>query len=89
MTGKSDENNDAPALVFETGALNLRGRGGMPIALMCPNLQCRALLRVPESARGKRVRCPECGGILIVPKTPSASSGESRRPATADSARAD
>ncbi len=61
----------------------------MPIALMCPNLQCRALLRVPESARGKRVRCPECGGVLVVPKSPSTPSGGSGKPATADSANTD
>jgi len=40
----------------------------MAIALMCPNLQCRSLLRVPEGTRGKRVRCPECGGVLLVPR---------------------
>lgn len=40
----------------------------MAVALVCPNLQCRTLLRVPDKARGKRVRCPECGGVLIVPK---------------------
>jgi hypothetical protein len=39
----------------------------MAITLLCPKLTCRAMLRVPESVRGKRVRCPECGTALIVP----------------------
>jgi hypothetical protein len=39
----------------------------MAITLLCPKLTCRAMLRVPESVRGKRVRCPECGTALMVP----------------------
>jgi hypothetical protein len=38
-----------------------------PITILCPRLTCRAVLRVPETARGKRVRCPECGVAFMVP----------------------
>ena len=39
----------------------------MAITLLCPKLTCRAVLRVPESVRGKQVRCPECGATFMVP----------------------
>jgi len=39
----------------------------MAITLLCPKLTCRAVLRVPESVRGKKVRCPECGATFMVP----------------------
>ena len=39
----------------------------MPITLMCPNLKCRHILNVPDSARGKKVRCGNCGTMLAVP----------------------
>lgn len=41
----------------------------MPITLQCPRLNCRTILQVPESVRGKRVRCGECGMTFIVPTT--------------------
>jgi len=37
------------------------------IILQCPRLHCRAILRVPETVRGKRVRCSECESTFIVP----------------------
>jgi predicted Zn finger-like uncharacterized protein len=62
----------------------------MPITLLCPRLVCRAVLRVPDAVRGKRVRCPECGSTFLVPEqkpnapppkspaqTPSAPKGKS------------
>lgn len=41
----------------------------MTVTVLCPRLQCRAILRVPETVRGKQVRCGECGMAFIVPKT--------------------
>ena len=41
----------------------------MTVTLLCPRLQCRAILRVPDNVRGKQVRCGECGMAFIVPKT--------------------
>ena len=38
-----------------------------PVTLICPRLTCRAILQVPESVRGQRVRCGECGMALMVP----------------------
>ena len=37
------------------------------IRIMCPNLTCRRVLAVPESARGKTVRCKTCGTAVSVP----------------------
>jgi len=39
------------------------------LALMCPNLRCRKILKVPGSARGSSVRCSYCGISLLVPDT--------------------
>ena len=39
----------------------------MAITLLCPKLTCRAVLRVPESVRGRKVLCPECGATFMVP----------------------
>ena len=40
----------------------------MPISIMCPNLACRAILRVPDKVRGKKVRCGECSIVFSVPE---------------------
>lgn len=37
------------------------------IRLICPNLQCRKILTVPQTARGKTVRCRNCGIKINVP----------------------
>jgi len=37
------------------------------IRIMCPNLTCRRVLSVPSSARGKTVRCKNCGSNIRVP----------------------
>lgn len=42
------------------------------ISIMCPNLTCRAVLRVPQQTRGKKVRCARCGTTLTIPKPGSA-----------------
>jgi len=38
------------------------------ITVLCPKLSCRAILRVPENARGERVRCSGCGTAFLVPQ---------------------
>ncbi len=43
------------------------------IRMMCPNLTCRKVLSVPEAARGKTVRCKQCGTNIRVPQTKSGS----------------
>jgi predicted Zn finger-like uncharacterized protein len=42
----------------------------MSVNVMCPNLACRSLLRVPDNVRGKRIRCGECGTVFTVPEQP-------------------
>ncbi|MDI1289598.1 MAG: hypothetical protein PSX37_06575 [bacterium] len=38
-----------------------------PVRIMCPNLVCRTVLAVPQTARGKTVRCRACGTNIKVP----------------------
>ncbi|MEL6740372.1 MAG: hypothetical protein AAFP26_06930 [Planctomycetota bacterium] len=52
------------------------------VRIMCPALACRKVLAVPKSARGKTVRCRNCGSAIRVPSgntstpaKPGASSG--------------
>ncbi|MBU0617664.1 MAG: hypothetical protein KKI02_08095 [Planctomycetes bacterium] len=45
------------------------------LMLICPNLSCRRTLDVPESTRGKVLRCAYCNAPFRVPLSP-ASSGE-------------
>lgn len=48
------------------------------IRVMCPNLRCRAVLAVPVEARGRLVRCKNCGtNIKIPPKKDPAVAGSS------------
>ena len=37
------------------------------VSVVCTNLKCRAVLSVPDSARGKKVRCSRCGQALVIP----------------------
>ncbi|MEO1584467.1 MAG: hypothetical protein AAFR96_07840 [Planctomycetota bacterium] len=37
------------------------------VQIMCPNLTCKRVLAVPESARGKTVRCKACQTAIRVP----------------------
>ena len=54
----------------------------MALTIICPNLLCRGILQVPESVRGRKVRCGKCGKDFLVPATAqnvakkSAKSGE-------------
>lgn len=40
---------------------------GEHVRIMCPKLTCRRVLAVPQSARGKVVRCRTCGTNIKVP----------------------
>jgi len=40
----------------------------MTITVLCPKLSCRAILRVPDDARGQRVRCSSCQTAFLVPQ---------------------
>ncbi len=53
------------------------------ITILCPRLSCRAVLRVPATVRGKRVRCGECGTAFLVPEQKKQRSAI--RPAVAES----
>ena len=37
------------------------------IRIMCPSLTCRRVLAVPISARGRTVRCRNCGTNIRIP----------------------
>ena len=39
----------------------------MPVQLICPNLNCRKFLSVPEEVRGKLVKCQHCQTNFRVP----------------------
>lgn len=39
----------------------------MPVTLICPNLACGQTVVVPDSARGKIVRCAHCQQPFMVP----------------------
>ena len=63
-----------------------------PIRIMCPNLTCRKILAVPQSARGKTVRCRGCGTNIKVPipsaADPAPAAQSSSKPGAAPSAEA-
>lgn len=46
------------------------------VRVMCPNLRCRSILAVPNEARGKMVRCRNCGMNIMVPPKAAAPSIE-------------
>ncbi|MEM1444673.1 MAG: hypothetical protein AAGF84_01330 [Planctomycetota bacterium] len=57
------------------------------VRLICPNLKCRAILSVPQIARGKTVRCRSCGMRIAVPGgTSSASMPASATPSDGNAA---
>ncbi|MCB9837978.1 MAG: hypothetical protein H6813_01445 [Phycisphaeraceae bacterium] len=41
------------------------------LRIMCPSLQCRRVLAVPESARGRTVKCKSCGATVRIPVKPT------------------
>jgi predicted RNA-binding Zn-ribbon protein involved in translation (DUF1610 family) len=38
----------------------------MPITVLCPT--CGKKLKAPDSASGKRAKCPECGSVVEIPE---------------------
>lgn len=38
------------------------------VMMLCPNLKCRKVLRVPQTCRGKQVRCQFCDLTFKVPE---------------------
>ncbi len=52
------------------------------IRIMCPNLVCQRVLSVPDSARGKLVRCGGCGVNIRIPQTKADKGAETGEPAT-------
>jgi len=44
-----------------------RGMANGVVRIMCPNLRCRAVLAVPPEARGRLVRCRNCGMSIKIP----------------------
>jgi hypothetical protein len=57
----------------DMGRGGIRHQGGVTdmsepvVRIMCPNLKCRRILAVPASARGKNIRCGNCGANVKVP----------------------
>ena len=47
------------------------------VRILCPNLSCRKVLAVPAAARGKTVRCRNCGTNIKIPKASDASGSAS------------
>jgi LSD1 subclass zinc finger protein len=46
-----------------------------PITVLCPKLSCRAILRVPDTSRGQRVRCSSCQTAFLVPQKKTGGKG--------------
>jgi hypothetical protein len=55
------------------------------LRVMCPNLTCRKILAVPESARGKTVRCRGCATNIRVPGGAGAAGADAGSSGKADS----
>ncbi len=45
-------------------------RATMSVRLICPNLNCRKLLSVPDEMRGMQVKCQHCQTTFRVPEAP-------------------
>ncbi|MGB2755098.1 MAG: hypothetical protein WBD75_11155 [Phycisphaerae bacterium] len=45
----------------------------MPIATTCRG--CGKVIEAPESAAGRKARCPQCGVVVVIPGEPVASAG--------------
>jgi len=53
------------------------------ITLLCPNLACRSILKVPPRVRGKRIRCGKCGTLFVVPVKNAAGDASASSPSGA------
>ena len=51
----------------------------MPISVSCPT--CNAILRIPDTAAGKKIKCPKCVASIVVakPKAPPPEEEPDRR----------
>ncbi len=58
--------------------------GASLIRLLCPNLKCRKILAVPVGARGKAVRCRNCGMRVSVPALTAPPSKTEKETASAE-----
>ncbi|GAB4515732.1 MAG: hypothetical protein Tsb0013_20320 [Phycisphaerales bacterium] len=47
---------------------------------MCPNLKCKSVLSVPKEARGRLIRCRNCGSTIQVPQKPAQVGGGAKKP---------
>jgi len=45
----------------------------VPITTTCPG--CGKAIEAPESAAGRKARCPQCGAVVVIPGEPVASAG--------------
>jgi uncharacterized paraquat-inducible protein A len=54
----------------------------MAVQLICPSLKCRKFLSVPDTVRGKLVRCQHCQTMFRVPelKRPEAAPAGAGKP---------
>ena len=52
--------------MFADARLNLRHT--MPIEFVCSNAECRKTLEVADDLAGKKVRCPKCRTVMVVPR---------------------
>ena len=50
------------------------------IRLMCPNLKCKTVLSVPKEARGRLVRCRNCGATIQVPQKAANAGDQQKKP---------
>lgn len=51
------------------------------VRMICPNLKCRKVLSVPDTARGKKVRCRGCGMRVQIPVKAAVASAPAPAPA--------
>ena len=54
------------------------------VRVICPNLTCRAILSVPALARGKTVRCRQCGARVRIPGGSGVPGGGSPHPGSVE-----
>ena len=47
------------------------------LRVVCANLKCRTILNVPMTARGKTIRCGQCGFRVRIPAPPEDAPGSS------------
>jgi hypothetical protein len=66
-SGRSKADNRYRGRVDESHGSGADAMDPKIIRIMCPNISCRRVLAVPEHARGKIVRCRECGTNVRIP----------------------